>query len=173
MQLWYAVLRLSLSAGPVRNARPTSRAVLETAQSERIFRIFICLLLGAVGAELEAMRNLATIEIKAFVPAKDFELSMRFYEELGFEAASSDSGLAYMLHGSTSFLLQDFPSGIDNLMMHLLVEDVEAWWSLVQSRGIADKYGVMVEPISDKPWGMRAFAISDPSNVLWRIAQNI
>jgi catechol 2,3-dioxygenase-like lactoylglutathione lyase family enzyme len=28
-----------------------------------------------------------TVEIKAFVPAKDFDLSKRFYEDLGFSLA--------------------------------------------------------------------------------------
>ena len=119
------------------------------------------------------MRDLTAIEIKAFVPAKDFELSKRFYQDLGFTVAWSANGLAYLRHGSASFLLQEFPEGIDNFMMHLLVENVDAWWSHVQDQGIAAKYGVMIEPVSDKPWGLRDFAISDPSFVLWRIGQNI
>jgi len=119
------------------------------------------------------MRNLTTVEIKAFVPAKDFDLSKRFYQDLGFTVAWSSDGLAYLQHGNTSFLLQEFPKGIDNFMMHLLVQDVDAWWSLVQDQGIVGKYGVMIEPVSDKPWGLRDFAISDPSFVLWRIGQNI
>jgi catechol 2,3-dioxygenase-like lactoylglutathione lyase family enzyme len=119
------------------------------------------------------MRNLTAIEIKAFVPAKDFELSKRFYQDLGLTVAWSSEGLAYIRHGSTSFLLQEFPEGIDNFMMHLLVQDVDAWWSHVQDQGIVAKYGVMIEPVSDKPWGLRDFAISDPGYVLWRIGQNI
>lgn len=70
-------------------------------------------------------------------------------------------------------MLQEFPEGIENFMMHLLVEDVESWWSHVQGQNILTKYGVMIESISDKPWGLRDFAISDPSDVLWRIGQNI
>jgi catechol 2,3-dioxygenase-like lactoylglutathione lyase family enzyme len=119
------------------------------------------------------MRDLTAIEIKAFVPAKDFELSKRFYQDLGFTVAWSSEGLAYIRHGNTSFLLQEFPDGIDNFMMHLLVQDVDAWWSNVQDQDIVAKYGVMIEPLSDKPWGLRDFAISDPSHVLWRIGQNI
>ncbi|RTZ13414.1 glyoxalase, partial [Vibrio aquaticus] len=34
------------------------------------------------------MENLNTVEIKSFVPAKDFELSKRFYLSIGFELAS-------------------------------------------------------------------------------------
>jgi catechol 2,3-dioxygenase-like lactoylglutathione lyase family enzyme len=119
------------------------------------------------------MRDLTAIEIKAFVPAKDFELSKRFYQELGFTVAWSSEGLAYIQHGKASFLLQELPDGIDNFMMHLLVQDVDAWWFQIQDRGIVAKYGVMIEPVSDKPWGLRDFAISDPSSVLWRIGQNI
>ena len=119
------------------------------------------------------MRNLTAIEIKAFVPAKDFELSKRFYQDLGFTVAWSSDALAYIRHGNTSFLLQEFQQGIDNFMMHLLVEDVDAWWSHIQEQNIIQKYGVMIEPVSDKAWGLRDFAISDPSCVLWRIGQNI
>jgi catechol 2,3-dioxygenase-like lactoylglutathione lyase family enzyme len=119
------------------------------------------------------MHNLTTVEIKAFVPAKDFDLSKRFYQDLGFTVAWSSGGLAYIRHGNTSFLLQEFSEGIDNFMMHLLVHDVNAWWAHVTDQGIVAKYGVMIEPVSDKPWGLRDFAISDPSCVLWRIGQNI
>ncbi len=83
--------------------------------------------------------GLTTIEIKAFVPAKDFELSKSFYRDLGFTVAWSSDGLAYIRHGNTSFLLQEFRDGIDNFMMHLLVQDVDAWWAHVQDQGIVAK----------------------------------
>ena len=121
------------------------------------------------------MRELTAVEIKAFVPAKDFELSKKFYRELGFDVAWSSNDLAYMRHGNTSFLLQNFyePTHAGNFMMHLLVQDVESWWTHVENQDFVAKYSVMIEPISDKPWGMRDFAISDPTGVLWRIAQII
>ena len=40
------------------------------------------------------MENLNTVEIKSFVPAKDFELSKRFYQTMGFEMASEFDGIA-------------------------------------------------------------------------------
>jgi predicted lactoylglutathione lyase len=45
------------------------------------------------------MRNMRTVEIKAFVPARDFALSKRFYENLGFTLAWSDDDLACFHHG--------------------------------------------------------------------------
>src|SRR5947199_2805870 len=51
-----------------------------------------------------SMRNLTTIEIKAFVPAKDFQLAKKFYQDLGFTVSWSSDDLAYICHGNTSFL---------------------------------------------------------------------
>jgi hypothetical protein len=43
------------------------------------------------------MTNMTAVEIKAFVPARDFELSKRFYVDLGFELAWSSDDLAYSM----------------------------------------------------------------------------
>lgn len=120
------------------------------------------------------MPNLRTVELKAFVPARDFELSKRFYRDIGFTLASDGGGVACFHHGSTAFLLQDFfdEALASNLMMHLLVEKVDDWRENIQQAGIAARYGVRVGAIEQQPWGMRDFVLFDPSGVLWRIAQN-
>ena len=56
----------------------------------------------------KAMGNMATVEIKAFVPSKDFELSKNFYSDLGFTVAWSTPDMAYLHSGKSSFLLQRF-----------------------------------------------------------------
>lgn len=121
------------------------------------------------------MPNLKVREIKAFVPSKDFALSKRFYMDLGFEMASDSGGVAYFRHGEASFLLQDFyvEALAKNLMMHLLVEDVDAWRARVEEADLAAKYGVKVTGVELQPWRMRDFALIDPSGVLWRIGQNV
>ena len=121
------------------------------------------------------MNNMATVEIKAFVPAKDFELSKRFYADMGFELAWSSDDMAYFHAGGSSFLLQRFyvKEHADNFMMHMLVEDVEAWWRHVNSTQLGDKYGVRILPLADRPWGIRDFTVDDPTGVLWRIGQSI
>ena len=118
--------------------------------------------------------NLNAVEIKAFVPAKDFALSKRFYQDMGFVMASEGGGVAYFHHQNVSFLLQDFyiKEFADNLMMHLLVEDVDAWWSKMQTADVANKYHVRIGTIEQQPWHMRDFVMTDPSGVLWRIGQN-
>ncbi|WP_229007462.1 VOC family protein [Methylophilus sp. Leaf408] len=121
------------------------------------------------------MTNLKVTEIKAFVPAQDFELSRQFYQDIGFTMASEGGGIAYFHFGNSSFLLQNFCAEgfAENFMMHLLVEDVDAWWQKVEKSGVVNKYGVKLWPIELQPWKMRDFCITDPSGVLWRIGQNV
>lgn len=119
--------------------------------------------------------NMESIEIKAYVPARDFELSERFYGDLGFEIERLGGDLAYLHVGRSSFLLQRFyvKEHADNFMMHMLVPDVEAWWQRVVSQRLAERYGVMAQPPEDRPWGIRDFVLNDPTGVLWRIGQEI
>jgi catechol 2,3-dioxygenase-like lactoylglutathione lyase family enzyme len=122
----------------------------------------------------EQPMTMETVEIKAFVPARDFELSLRFYSDLGFTVPWSSDDLAYLHAGNCSFLLQKFyvAEHAANFMMHLLVADVEAWWRHVETQKLAERYDVRLDPPADRPWGMRDFVLFDPTGVLWRIAQN-
>ena len=121
------------------------------------------------------MANLRTVELKAFVPARDFALSKRFYADMGLTMASDTEGVAYFHHENVSFLLQDFyvKEAAENLMMHLLVEDVDAWWQRLRDARLAERYGVRIGAVELQPWRMRDFVLIDPSGVLWRIAQNV
>jgi len=67
------------------------------------------------------MTNLRIIEIKAFVPSRDFERSKRFYKDLGFTMASKGGGVAKYGVSSTPleaqpWTMRDFclsdPSGV-------------------------------------------------------------
>ena len=119
--------------------------------------------------------NLNAVEIKAFVPASDFERSKQFYLALGFEIPWSSEDLAYVHYGETSFLLQAFnePTFIKNFQMHMLVENVDDWHAQVLASGVSVRFGVKVGDPQDQPWAMRDFTLFDPSGVLWRVAQNI
>lgn len=115
------------------------------------------------------------VEIKAFVPARDYVLSLRFYADMGFTLSSDTAGVAYFHHGGAAFLVQDFrdEAHAHNFMMHLLVEDVDAWWQRLHDAGLEQIYGVRLGRPELRPWGMRDFVLTDPSGVLWRIAQNV
>lgn len=115
------------------------------------------------------------VEIKAFVPAKDFELSQQFYDAIGFERRSIGGGVAYYAFGETSFLLQDFyhQELAENLMMHLLVKDSAAYRDYLVAANIPGRFGVKLTPLVTQPWRMVDFCLYDPSGVLWRIANKV
>jgi hypothetical protein len=125
--------------------------------------------------------ELIAIELKAHLPSKDFEVSKRFYQDIGFTLCWSNGGLSLFhhgphgVHGEPAFLLQNFyvKELAENLQMHLLVKDVDAWWAQIQAKQISQKYGVTIGPPEDRDWKMRDFTLFDPSGVLWRIAQDI
>jgi uncharacterized glyoxalase superfamily protein PhnB len=117
---------------------------------------------------------LRVVEIKAFIPAQNFELSKQFYKDLGFRMASEGGGIAYFHLGGASFLLQDAcDEPFAPFPMHMLVQDLDAWWAHIATTGIATTYAVEVSAIEVQPWRMRDFCLTDPSGNIWRIGQNI
>ena len=119
--------------------------------------------------------NLTAVEIKAFVPAQNLEVSKAFYAALGFEVPWSSDDLAYVRYGDTSFLLQLFfvPEHAHNFMMHLLVENADDWHSHVLASGVVGTFGVRLGAPQDQPWRLRDFTLTDPAGILWRIGHNI
>ncbi|MEM9315702.1 MAG: glyoxalase [Pseudomonadota bacterium] len=108
------------------------------------------------------------------MPARDFALSKQFYQDIGFDLGYDEGGLAHFSHGACAFLLQDYYDKVfaENLMLHLLVEDVDAWWSAIHDADIEERYAVGQSRVELRPWKMRDFTLGDPSGVLWRIAEN-
>lgn len=111
-------------------------------------------------------------DLKAFVPARDADLSKRFYTDLGFTVNWSSPEIAELQIGAFRFLLQTFyvAEHAGNFMMTLAVEDADAWWDLIQRQDMANKYpGIMCKPPELQPWGIRVLYLSDPTGVLWHI----
>jgi hypothetical protein len=104
------------------------------------------------------------------LPAKDFEISERFYRDLGFQARTLTDGLAEIHLGAFSFILQNYyvRQWADNLVMHLFVSDVSRWWDHVVTLDLASRYGVKTIAPRLESWGARVAGVVDPSDVLWR-----
>jgi catechol 2,3-dioxygenase-like lactoylglutathione lyase family enzyme len=114
----------------------------------------------------------AVTDIKAFVPAQDFELAQKFYTDLGFTINHSSPNIAELQAGAFRFLLQPFyvEAHAGNFMMSLQVEDLDAWWEFIERQEIARKYpGIMCRAPEMQPWGIRVLYLSDPTGVLWHI----
>jgi hypothetical protein len=73
-------------------------------------------------------------DLKAYVPAKDFEQSKRFYIAMGFQASEGwGDAIDFELNGN-KFRLQDYyvKDWADNFMIVMRVTDVEAWHAHVR-----------------------------------------
>ncbi len=113
------------------------------------------------------------LDLKTFVPAKDFELSRRFYRDLGFQEKWGDDQVCELEIGAYRFLLQKFyvKAHAENFMMSLMVENADTWWEHIQRIGLIDKYNLAMAKAPElQPWGLRVLYLSDPSGVLWHIA---
>ena len=112
------------------------------------------------------------LELNAFVPARDFDLSKRFYADLGFALLWESADIAQFQVGAFTFLLQKFhvAQHAENFMMALMVEDADAWWRHIEHAGLREKYALpMLKPPTMQPWGLRVLYLADPSGVLWHI----
>ena len=114
-------------------------------------------------------------DLKAFVPARDPELSKSFYTDLGFTINWSNPEISELQIGSFRFLLQKFyvPEHAGNFMMSLAVENADSWWEHIQNLDLPNKYpGILCRPPQVQPWGIRVLYLSDPTGVLWHITDS-
>lgn len=113
------------------------------------------------------------LDLRAFVPARDFALSRRFYRDLGFTEKWGNEQVAEMELGGFRFLLQNFyvKEQAENFMMHLLVENADRWWEHIEEKKLVQKYRLgMARSPALQPWGLRVLYLADPTGVLWHIA---
>jgi hypothetical protein len=110
--------------------------------------------------------------MRPMVPARDFEISKRFYGELGFHPRPLIDRLAEMQLGVFSFILQGYyvREWADNFVVHLTVSDVGLWWGHFVSLDLPARYGVKTKAPQSEDWAVVA-GVTDPSGVLWRIAE--
>ena len=123
------------------------------------------------------MRTNLTVEaLTPFVPAKSFQISSRFYMDLGFSPVASIEKAVRFERDGSGFWLQDYyvEDWAGNFMFCLYVQDLEAWWSHIRAMRFNGAYGgtakVIAEPHTQE--GGRMMQFSDPSGVLWHVRQD-
>jgi catechol 2,3-dioxygenase-like lactoylglutathione lyase family enzyme len=114
-----------------------------------------------------------TERLRPFIATKDFVLSKRFYEALGFEQVL-DGEVAIFNVGSGGFILQRYfqEEWAHNTMLQLLVDDLDAWWAWITSLELEQRFGVPTPKApAVQPWGLRVAYLIDPAGVLWHVCQ--
>ena len=110
---------------------------------------------------------------RPFMPARDFDVSKRFYETLGFDKVL-DGEVAIFNAGSGGFILQRYyqKEWAENFMMQLMVDDLDAWWTHINVLDLPGKFGVQPPKApAMQSWGLRVGYVFDPCGVLWHVAQ--
>jgi uncharacterized glyoxalase superfamily protein PhnB len=110
---------------------------------------------------------------RPFLPGRDFELSKRFYEALGFTKVL-DGEVAIFDAGSGGFVLQRLftTEWAEMTMMQLMVDDLDAWWAHIEKLDLSQRFSVPPPKApATQPWGLRVAYVIDPSGVLWHIAE--
>jgi hypothetical protein len=112
--------------------------------------------------------------LRPFVPARDFAVSKRFYQALGFALDVEAEGIAILTLGGFGFILQNYyaQGWAENCMLQLMVRDVDAWWRRVPEARLVETFGVR-EPRAPamQDWGLRVGFLFDPCGVLWHVAE--
>jgi ribosomal protein RSM22 (predicted rRNA methylase) len=87
----------------------------------------------------------------AFVPAKDFQLSNRFYEDIGFTKTLA-------IDNATQFVMQDYGFWLQDYYVETWAENSNGGVAKVLSAPHAQEGGVMMQ-------------FCDPSGVLWHVRE--
>lgn len=111
---------------------------------------------------------LSITNLKPYVPARDFELSKRFYVALGFTMSEGWDGTADFALNGYAFRLQNYyvRAWANNFMFVIDIEDVDAWHQraleLLDSNAFPNMRVKAPEPVDDS----LVLHVWDPTGVL-------
>ena len=111
--------------------------------------------------------------IRPFIGAKNFELSQKFYHDLGFQESILTDKMSYFETEAIGFYLQDayVQDWIDNTMIFLEVDNVDRYRNQLVALELTATYeSVKLTPIRQYDWGKECF-MHDPSGILWHFGQ--
>lgn len=108
------------------------------------------------------------IDIKAFIPCKDFDVSQSFYSEIGFNSEYVSEDLMLFENGDCFFFLQRFYNEelANNFMLQICVADIVAAHTLCSK----SKHKTKITPVQQASWG-KVFYLWGPAGELLHITQ--
>ena len=121
------------------------------------------------------MPDLRATDIRAFIPARDFAQSKRFYAALGWDTHDVGPGLALVrLDKRQHFYLQDYylKEVAENTMLHVTVDNAHDWHTHVAAVLQAGDFpGARVQAPASQPYGATVVFLHDPTGVLLHLCQ--
>ena len=124
------------------------------------------------------VRAMSAIELTPILNVSDFDASVAWFEEIGFQpgfrwtdAASNSTGFGAVIWGQIEIFLcvnGQGGRGEHGAWMSIFVDDVDA----VYDRCVAVGHEILHEP-RDEPWGVREFHVRHPDGHVLRIGTGI
>ena len=113
-------------------------------------------------------------DVKIFVPSRDYEESLGYYQALGWKLNWKSDGLSELELGNSRFFLQKFfvKEWAHNFMMYINVDDAQAWYEHIKNHLDQSKYETArVNPPKKEPHAIVTYAW-DPCGVLLHFAED-
>ena len=113
--------------------------------------------------------SLSIKSLKPYVPARDFELSKRFYAALGFTLTEAWGGNFDCRLGNSLFRLQNYyvEGWANNFMLQFQVDDANAWYehakAIIEGGEFGDARVMLPEAVTEDTIITH---VVDPSGVL-------
>lgn len=120
------------------------------------------------------MPNLKVSDLRPFIPARDFLLSKHFYASMGWKVKDVDDGIALVQLADEHFYIQNYylKEFAENCMLHLTVEDAQAWYQHVSSVLQNNKFpGARVQSPKQQHYGAIVTFVHDPTGVLLHLCE--
>ncbi|WP_394666969.1 glyoxalase [uncultured Chryseobacterium sp.] len=111
--------------------------------------------------------------MRPFIGSENFEISRRFYRDLGFEEVILNAKMSLFKWNETAFYLQDayVKDWIDNTMLFVEVENTDKFYQELISLHLTEKYEkVRILPVRTMDWGKECF-VHDPCGILWHFGE--
>lgn len=108
------------------------------------------------------------VDIKPFVPSKDYEVSTSFYCEIGFASEYVNDDLTLFKNGDCLFFVQRFYNKdlAQNFMLQICVADINDAFELCSN----SKHKTKITPVQQTSWG-KVFYLWGPVGELLHITQ--
>ena len=112
------------------------------------------------------------------LPCRSVRATVAFYRKLGFEGGAHpfDDRYAILRRGSVElhfFTHEELVPAASSAGCYLRVADVDGVYRAFAAGELPSSGIPRMDPLADKPWGLREFAVVDPDGNLLRIGQVI
>ena len=117
--------------------------------------------------------NIKVKNLRTFLPSKDYDLSRRFYQKLGFTETWYSPKMSVYKLGEFSFYLQKFyvEDWANNFMMFVEVENCDDWWIYMEDLNLKEEFPTVKSiPPKSEEWGRECMLI-DPTGILWHFGE--